>query len=121
MYLGDSEFKMNISLKVRKKQELEFYSLVTAGENWYLKEHSCEVILDGTDTVELWLQHPYGREAKIESLELADLPKRPARTTRIRITVHLLGDTKADIEIEDLGFGELFPSSEKVWKYTMEF
>lgn len=121
VYLGDSEFKMNISLKVRKKQELEFYSLVTAGENWYLKEHSCEVILDGTDTVELWLQHPYGREAKIESLELADLPKRPARTTRIRITVHLLGDTKADIEIEDLGFGELFPSSEKVWKYTMEF
>ena len=121
VYLGDSEFKMNISLKVRKKQELEFYSLVTAGENWYLKEHSCEVILDGTDTVELWLQHPYGREAKIESLELADLPKRPARTTRIRITVHLLGDTKAEIEIEDLGFGELFPSSEKVWKYTMEF
>ena len=121
VYLGDSEFKMNISLKVRKKQELEFYSLATAGENWYLKEHSCEVILDGTDTVELWLQHPYGREAKIESLELADLPKRPVRTTRIRITVHLLGDTKADIEIEDLGFGELFPSSEKVWKYTMEF
>ena len=121
VYLGDSEFKMNISLKVRKKQELEFYSLVTAGENWYLKEHSCEVILDGTDTVELWLQHPYGREAKIESLELADLPKRPARTTRIRITVHLLGDTKAEIEMEDLGFGELFPSSEKVWKYTMEF
>ena len=64
VYLGDSEFKMNISLKVRKKRELEFYSLVTAGENWYLKEHSCEVILDGTDTVELWLQHPYGGEAK---------------------------------------------------------
>ena len=121
VYVGDSEFKMNISLKVKKKQELEFYSLVTAGENWYLKEHCCEVILDGTDTVELWLQHPYGREAKIESLELADLPDRPERTTRLRITVYLLGDTKAEIEIADLGFGELFPSSGKVWKYTMEF
>lgn len=121
VYLGDSEFKMNISLKVRKKQEMEFYSLVTAGENWYLKEHCCEVILDDTNNVELWLQHPYGREAKIENLELADLPDRPERTTRLRITVHLSGDTKAEIEIEDLGFGELYPSSGKVWKYTMEF
>ena len=49
------------------------------------------------------------------------MPKRQAGKTRIRITVHLLGDTKAEIEIEGLGFGELFPSSEKVWKYTMEF
>ena len=37
VYLGDSEFKMNISLKVRKKQELEFYSLVTAGRELVFK------------------------------------------------------------------------------------
>lgn len=121
IYLGDSAFKMNISLKVRSKNELEFYSLVTAGENWYYGKHSCDVILDGTNTIELWLQHPYGREAKIENLEIADLPKRPDRTTRMRITVELLSDTHAGITLQDLGFGELYPSSGKVWKYTMDF
>lgn len=120
IYLGDSAFKMNISLKVRRKNELEFYSLVTAGENWYYGKHSCDVILDGTNTIELWLQHPYGREAKIENLEIADLPKRPDRTTRMRITVELLSDTHAGITLQDLGFGELYPSSGKVWKYTMD-
>lgn len=121
IYLGDSAFKMNISLKVRRKNELEFYSLVTAGENWYYGKHSCDVILDGTNTIELWLQHPYGREAKIENLEIADLPDRPNKTTRMRITAELLSDTHAGITLQDLGFGELYPSSGKIWKYTMDF
>lgn len=121
IYLGDSAFKMNISLKVRRKNEMEFYSLVTAGENWYYGEHSCDVILDGTNVIELWLQHPYGREAKIENLEIADLPKRPEKTTRIRITARMSSDTSAEIILQDVGFGEFYPSSGKVWKYRMEF
>lgn len=121
IYLGDSAFKMNISLKVRHRNELEFYSLVSAGENWYHSRHSCDVILDGTNTIELWLQHPYGREAKIENLEIADLPDRPNKTTRIRIEANLLADNKAEIILKDLGFGELYPKSGKVWKYTIDF
>lgn len=121
IYLGDSAFKMNISLKVRRKNEMEFYSLVTAGENWYHGEHSCDVILDGTNVVELWLQHPYGREAKIENLEIADLPKRPKKTTRIRITAKLSSNSSAEIVLQDMGFGEFYPGSGKVWKYKMEF
>lgn len=121
IYLGDSAFKMNISLKVRHRNELEFYSLVSAGENWYHSRHSCDVILDGTNTIELWLQHPYGREAKIENLEIADLPNRPNKTTRIRIEANLLADNKAEIILKDAGFGELYPASGKVWKYTIDF
>lgn len=121
IYLGDSAFKMNISLKVKWKNELEFYSLVTAGENWYHKKHSCDVILDDTNVIELWLQHPYGREAKIENLEIADLPRRPNRTTRIRIGLELLSDTQVRITLQDMGFGEFYSSSGKSWNYTMEF
>jgi len=121
VYLGESEFKMNISLKVRNKSELEFYTLVEAGENWYHNSKSCEILLDDTNTVDLWLQHPFSREAKIENLELADLPERPNKTTRLGITFHALSDTEIAIEIKDMGFGELFPTSKKVWKYTMKF
>lgn len=121
VYLGESEFKINISLKVQDKSELKFYTLIEAGENWYHNVHSCDVLLDDTNTVDLWLQYPFGREAKIENLELADLPERPNKTTRISVTARALSDRKAEIIIYDLGFGEFFPSSGKVWKYTMEF
>ncbi len=121
VYLGESEFKMNISLKVWEHSELKFYTLVEAGENWYHNRHSCQVLLDGTNTVDLWLQHPFGREARIENLELADLPQRPNKTTRISITADTLSDTSVEITIQDLGFGEIFPTSGKIWKYKMEF
>ena len=100
--------KVNISLKVKDREELIFHTLVSAGENWYETKNQCEILLAGTNTVDFWLQLPDSREAKIESLELTDIPKRPERMTRLSVT------------IRDLGFGEIYKSSEKVWEYKME-
>ena len=44
---------------------------------------------------------------------------RPDRATRIRITATPVSDDRIDIEIKDLGFGEIFMSSGKVWHYEM--
>ena len=57
--------------------------------------------------------------AKIETLELTDLPRRPDRTTRVRVVATPIADDKIAIEIRDLGFGEFFRGTDKVWKYTM--
>ena len=82
-----------------------------------LKE--CEVIIGDSYEVDFWKQLPKSREAKIETLELTDMPVRPDRATRIRITATPVSDDKIDIEIKDLGFGEIFRSSGKVWHYEM--
>ena len=77
VYIGENEMKVNISLKVKDREELIFHTLVSAGENWYEAKIQCEILLAGTNTVDFWLQLPDSREAKIESLELTDIPKRP--------------------------------------------
>ena len=56
---------------------------------------------------------------QIETLRLTDMPPRPDRATRIRITATPVSDDRIDIEIKDLGFGEIFMSSGKVWHYEM--
>lgn len=119
VYLGDNEMKLNVSLKVQNKRKEEFYSLLTAGENWYEAAGECEVILAGTPEINFWLQLPGSREAKVEKLRLSDLPKRPDKTTRLRITAKPLSDCTVQIRIKDLGFGELFAGSGKVWEYKM--
>ncbi len=121
VYLGDNEMKVNVSLKVFNKGNMEFYTLINAGDNWYETVGECEVILDGTPEIAFWLQAPNSRDAKIERLELSDLPNRPERATRLRITAKPLSDMKVQIQIKDLGFGELFKSSDKVWEYVMVF
>lgn len=50
---------------------------------------------------------PKSREAKIETLRLTDMPPDRIRATRIRITATPVSDDRIDIEIKDLGFGEI--------------
>lgn len=119
IYMGENEIKFNLSLKVKSKGALSFYNIISAGKNWFETKGQCEVILSDTTEIDFWKQLPNSREAKIETLELTDLPRRPDRTTRVRITATPVADDKIDIEIRDLGFGELFRSTDKVWYYTM--
>ncbi len=119
IYLGDNEMKVNVFLKVYNMGTPEFFTLIGAGENWYEAAGECEVILDGTPEVDFWLQSPDSRDAKIERLELSDLPERPPKTTRLKITAKPLSDTRVRVRIRDLGFGELFPGSDKAWDYVM--
>jgi hypothetical protein len=119
IYMGENEMKFNISLKVRNQGKLEFLSLISAGRNWFETHGECEVVLSGDCEIDFWKQLPNSREAKIETLELNDLPSRPDRTTRLRITADPVADDKVEIEIRDLGFGELFRSTDKIWRYMM--
>jgi len=119
IYLGDSEMKVNVSLKLRSKEALEFFTLISAGDNWYEAVGECEVILDGSKEIAFWLQLPNSKEAKVETLELSDLPDRPPRATRLRITAKPLSDTRVCVCIKDMGFGEFYQSSGKIWEYVM--
>lgn len=119
VYMGDNEMKVNVSLKVMNQGKTEFFTLINAGDNWYEAVGECEVILDGTPEIDFWLQMPGSREAKVEKIELADLPKRPPKTTRLRIMAKPMSDREVQIQMKDMGFGEIFKSSDKTWEYIM--
>lgn len=121
VYLGDNEMKVNVCLKLYNRGVMEFFTLISAGDNWYETVGECEVILCGSPEIDFWLQPPNSREARVVKLELSDLPERPEKTTRLRITAKPLSDSRVQIQIKDLGFGELFQSSGKVWEYMMSF
>lgn len=119
-YMGENEMKFNISLKVRKNNEMAFHTLISAGDNWYEAQSVCEMILDGPGEIDFWIQMPNSREARIESLELTNLPSRPKKATRLRIQAKPVSDRSVKITIRDLGLGEFFKASDMVWEYVME-
>ena len=49
------------------------------------------------------------------SLLLAGLPDRPPRATRLRISAEFLSVDRLQVQVSDLGFGELFPSPALTW------
>lgn len=119
VYMGENEMKFNLSLKVKDKGKVAFLNLISAGQNWFETKNECEVVLNGTPQIDFWKQLPNSREAEIETVELNDFPMRPERTTRLRISASPVSDDKIDVEIRDMGFGEFFRATDKVWKYTI--
>ncbi|MCR4611110.1 MAG: hypothetical protein K5644_04345 [Lachnospiraceae bacterium] len=117
VYIGDNELKMNLSIKVIDNRIMDYLTLLNAGDSWYEAQGECEVILDGSGELEVWIQKPENRDAKVEILELTDLPERDNRTTRLRINAKPVSDIEAVVTIADLGFGEIVPSSGKVWEH----
>ena len=54
-------------------------------------------------------------------MRLVGLPHRPARATRVRMTIYFSAPGCCHIEVEDLGFGEFYRSTGMVWKREIMF
>lgn len=121
-YVYFSEYKLskNIFIQVRNGSRTFFHDLAEAGSSCYEVNGSCQVLLAGEPCVDVWLQSPSSGKARIESLELTDLPKRPGKATRLRIEAVPGGKKQVLIRITDLGFGRWYASSGKVWEYCID-
>ena len=119
VYMGENEMKFQLGLQVMDRGKKSQLQLISAGKNWFELQNACEVILDGEPKVAFYKKLPGSVEVKEQIVELTELPQRPERTTRLRITATPLSDDKIEVEIRDLGFGEFFPATDRVWKCTM--
>lgn len=120
IYMGDNEMKVTVSIKARHQGKSALLPLVVAGESWYEAGRAYEVILSGGSSVDFWFQMPGSREAVARSLELPDLPEREEKTTRLRISAKPEAADTIRFLIQDMGFGEIARSSEKVWEYMVK-
>lgn len=119
-YIGNNELKLSVSLKVTENNEMKFYVLQKMGENWFKSKSECEVILIGDNEIDFWVQRVNKRENKIEKIVLTELPKREIATTRLKISSKAVSDKEVVVNISDLGFGEISPSSGLKWKYKIK-
>ena len=119
VYLGENELKVNVSLKVKNLDKEAFFTLLQAGKSVYEAEGKCEVILDESREIAIWLKPLNSRESKVEKFILRDLPERENKTTRLQISAKPISDTEIQIQIKDMGFGEIVKSSGMIWESIM--
>lgn len=120
VYFSDHKLSSNIFIQVHNGERKFFYDLAEAGSSCYEVEKSCQVLLDGDESVDIWMQAPDSGKARIESLVLTGLPKRPPKATRLMIELLASERREIRIRITDVGFGPWYPSSGKVWEYCID-
>lgn len=112
--LCEGRTKVDISLLVEKDGKQIPLILSKAGTNWYQAGAEIECILDEAKEVQFIVTSALGKESQTITVELDKFPERPRRVTRVSLAIVYRTDSLFSILIKDKGFGEFFPSSEKM-------
>ncbi len=106
-------FDVGISLDDEKDT---FVPIVNGGKQWYNIRGKIHVILDDTDTITLVYRSRHTEEEKREVVKIHGIPKRPNKTTKLSLEVEFENPTDGAVIIRDMGFGKLFPTTNKVYR-----
>lgn len=120
-YLGSSLVTKDVGMEMRVMGAPAYYPLLVSGTNWYECRASCELILDNTEELVFVVNTMGESEKKRMGMLLPDLPQRPNKTTRLSLKLQYISRKECRITVRDLGFGEMFPSSGKVWEEIVQW
>ena len=100
-----------------------FLPLVEQGSFWWQQQEPKLVLVnspvEGTLSLPLVGRASTGETNIITSCNLS-LPARPKGTTRLKISVNFSSNTDLTLNIEDIGFGELYPKIDYVKDFTVQ-
>ena len=116
LFMGVDMVTHNIGMRLRVKGREQYQVLIPAGVNWYEAHSRIDMIPDGEKSVTILTTPMEGGETVGHILRLDHFPDRKNRATRLRMTIYFSSAHRCEIEVEDLGFGGITPSSGKVWK-----
>ena len=116
-YFIDTEqtVKTNIGINLMDEKNT-FWPIVYGGLEWFNTRGRVVMFLDDTRRIQIVYQDILTEEEYIETIEIYGLPARPPKTTKLSIEVEYYGADKGAIVIRDMGFGNLYPTTNKIYR-----
>lgn len=115
LYLGEQQIKVNFFLKALDRGRETDYELLSAELHWYEAEKYLEVVTGYESEVIIYARGLDGKCEEEIKVSLKDFPVREDKATRLGIKIYFEDNTLGVIEVTDLGFGEIYSSTGKVW------
>lgn len=120
VFLGDDKLKANIGMQVSRQGEDSYYALLDAGTSWFEAQRSVEFLLQTDNRFSLIITPLNGRDVKFAEVTLEGLPIREGAASRLYMEIRMTSEGCIELTVEDLGFGEIYPSSHQKWTESFE-
>lgn len=121
LFLTDNQTRFSVSIRMFKDNRIGEYTMVAAGSDWR-KVHAKTVgILDDTDEVFFTVFHAVRKETKHIVMNLRNIEKRENKTMRVSVLVEFLDRDTAVLTVRDLGFGEFYENTYRIWEKVIHF
>ena len=117
VFLGNDKLTSNIGMKVLRRGEETYIALLDAGVNWYEADCVQELFLREGDYIELIATSLIGKGTKTLRMTLEEFQ---VPVARLIVHLSLSRENCLRIEVEDMGFGEFYEATHKVWVQEAE-
>lgn len=120
LFLSEDMIRSTIAIRMFKDNQIADYPMVRAGTRWSDVNAKTVGILDDTEEVYFTIYHTVKKDSKHVVMSLKNLHSRENKTTRVSIGIRCLDRETAVITVKDLGFGQFYPNSYRVWEKIVE-
>ena len=107
-------------MKVYKDAKMQDYILAKAGNPWYQVDNTIELVPDGETELNLTVTNIFSQKERHFILDLDPVAGKTARQCRLALRVRFSDVNTCIVTIKDRGFGELFPTSNRIWEKTLK-
>ena len=121
LFLTNDQVRCSISIRMFKDNRIGEYKLVEAGTPWKQVKAKTVGIIDDTDEIFFTIFNAVRKDTKHVVMNLKNLEQRENKTTRVSVGVRFIDRDTAVITVKDLGFGEFFENTYRIWEKVIEF
>ncbi|BCN30020.1 DUF5716 family protein [Anaeromicropila herbilytica] len=86
---------------------------------WYEVKEQFYLVLDDKEEIELIIKDRNKSDPTVVMMNLDGIANRPKRMTKVYVTVRFLDKYTCVIQVKDEGFGEFYPSTNRIWEKTI--
>lgn len=116
IFLGRDMLKANIGMNVVRQGKESYYALLDAGQNWYESYKECDFLLMKEKELQFVITPLNGKNIETKVVSLLEDGGSRAPFTRYHMELRMGAPDQVLVKVTDLGFGELFLSSGRVWE-----
>lgn len=116
LLLDEEMIKSHVIIKAYADASVQEMVLAKAGTPWYLVDEQIDLIPDGDNEITFTVRNVFHQGEKQFMLDLEPVLTRVNRHCRIGVRIRFSSPDTCVVTLKDKGFGELFPTSNRIWE-----
>lgn len=119
LYLGENQIKRELVLHLGDGDKV--CRLTALGESWYEADADVELVLEETDELEFFMRDETETVREKKVLRLEGLPRQKGFVTAVHMELYFESPTACQVEVSDMGFGDITPSGGGHWETLLSW
>ena len=120
LMMDDDMIEHHLALDIYGQAEEKEIIIAKAGTPWYQIDETVEVIPDGEKEIVLKVVNIFTKDTRQFILSLEPVLGKVNRQCRLAIRVRFSDVKTCVVTMKDIGFGQLFPTSNRIWERALD-